>query len=508
VESTFTVGTTHRTGLRPWLGLAVLALPTFLLAIDTTVLYLAVPQLTADLAPSGTQLLWIIDIYSFMIAGLLITMGSLGDRVGRRRVLIAGAVLFGLASVLAAYSTNPAMLILARALLGVAGATLMPSTLALISDLFHDPRRRRLAIGIWAACFSAGVLAGPLIGGLLLNYFWWGSVFLMAVPVMVLLVAAAPILLPESRDAEAGRLDALNVLLSLSAMLLIIYGLKSMAERGPGLVAVGTVAVGLALGAAFIRRQRRQADPMVDVQLFRRRSFSAAIFALLIGLAAMGGVYLYLTQYLQLVVGLTPLEAGLWLLPSAAAMVISSVSAPVLTRWISPGILVGSAMGVSALGYLSLLLADGNGSLAVIVIALTVIYLGIGPLMALGTDLVVGGAPANRAGSAGALSETSMELGLAAGVAVLGSIGTAVYRAELSGPALADVPAQATGSARDTLAGALDAAAGLPAGQGELLAGAAREAFTAALNLAGGISAALMAVAAVLTVLWARDRAD
>ncbi len=213
-------------GRREWIGLAVLTLPTLLLALDESVLFLALPRLGSDLAPSSAQLLWIMDIYGFMIAGFLVTMGTLGDRIGRRRLLLLGAAGFGVASVVAAYSTSPEMLIVTRALLGIAGATLMPSTLALISNMFRDPQQRSLAIGGWMAAFTGGFMIGPLIGGTLLEHFWWGSVFLMGVPVMALLLAVGPVLLPEYRAAEAGRLDLVSVALSLAAILPVIYGLK------------------------------------------------------------------------------------------------------------------------------------------------------------------------------------------------------------------------------------------------------------------------------------------
>lgn len=266
---------TERAGAKEWLGLAVLALPTLLLSVDATVLYLALPHLGADLRPSGTETLWIIDVYGFMIAGFLITMGTLGDRIGRRKLLLIGALAFGAASVAAAYATDPAMLIGARALLGIAGATLMPSTLALITNMFHDPGQRGVAIGVWAACFSAGVAAGPLIGGALLELFWWGSVFLLAVPVMVVLLVTAPILLPESRDPEPGRLDLLSVLLSLAAILPVIYGLKVVAADGFGLGAVAAVVVGLVFAVLFVRRQKSLPDPLLDVRLFARPAFLA-----------------------------------------------------------------------------------------------------------------------------------------------------------------------------------------------------------------------------------------
>ncbi|WP_433262093.1 MFS transporter [Actinosynnema sp. CS-041913] len=484
--------TADRAGVREWLGLAVLALPTLLLSVDATVLYLALPHLGADLRPSGTETLWIIDVYGFMIAGFLITMGTLGDRIGRRRLLMIGAVAFGAASVAAAYATDPVMLIAARALLGIAGATLMPSTLALISNMFHDATQRGVAIGVWAACFSAGVAAGPLIGGALLELFWWGSVFLLAVPVMVLLLVAAPFLLPESRDPSPGRLDLVSVALSLAAILPAIYGLKAVAADGVGVPALAAIVLGAVFAVLFVRRQRSLPDPLLDVRLFARPAFLGALLALLVGLAVVGVVYLFVTQYLQLVAGFSPLAAGLWLLPSAVAMIVTSMAAPVLARRVAPGPLVAVSLGVSAVGYLMLAFVDGPNGLALVVAGLVVVYLGIGPMMALGTELVVGAAPAERAGSAAAMSETSMEFGLALGVAVLGSVGTAVYRSEL--------PAGVPGDAAESLAGAL-------AVGGSDVVEAARAAFTSSLNVVGVVSATATAVIALVTLLLVRGPA-
>jgi DHA2 family multidrug resistance protein-like MFS transporter len=480
-----------RAGPREWLGLFVLTLPTLLLALDATVLNLAVPHISADLKPTSTELLWTVDIYGFMIAGFLVTMGTLGDRVGRRRLLMTGAVGFGLASVLAAKSTSPEMLIVARALLGITGATLMPSTLALISNMFKNAQQRGVAIGVWVTCFSVGVAAGPVLGGALLEWFWWGSVFLLAVPVMVVLLVATPFVIPEYRDADAGRLDLASVVLSLVTVLPVIYGVKRLAEHGTDTVAVGTILAGVVFGAAFVLRQRGLTTPMLDLRLFANRAFSTALLVLLLGLGTMGGLYLFITQYLQLVEGLSAITAGLWLLPAAGALIVASSLTPALARRIRPGYVVGGALFLSVLGYAMIALVDSTDGLPLLVTGFVLVYTGISPMMVLGTDLVVGSAPPEKAGSAAAMSETAMEFGIALGIAGLGSVVTAVYRDDI-GDAL---PSDAAG---DTLAG-LDAGS-----VGVQVLEEAREAFTSGLNLASGIAGAIVAVLAVAAIALLR----
>ncbi len=431
----------HRAGPREWLGLAVLALPTLLLALDITVLNLAVPHLSADLRPSGSELLWIVDVYGFMIAGLLVTMGTLGDRIGRRRLLLLGAAAFGAASAASAYATSAEMLIAGRTLMGVAGATLMPSTLSLISSLFRDPRQRGTAFGIWAAMFSAGIALGPLAGGLLLEHFWWGSVLLLGLPVMLLLLVAAPLLLPEVRDPAAGRIDLTSVALSLATMLPSVYGVKELAAHGPSLAALLALAVGLTAGVLFVRRQRRLATPLLDLTLFRRPALRGALLVQFTAIGTVTGIYLFLTQHLQVVAGMSPVRAGLWLLPAAAVLVVASLLAPRLSHRFGAGPVLAVALLIGVAGYLLLALAGAGLLMA----AFVLVYAGTGPAMALTTDLVVGAAPAERAGAASALSETSSELGGALGIALLGSIGVAVFRAAgLPGETLTEAMATAT----------------------------------------------------------------
>ncbi|MGH3682789.1 MAG: MFS transporter, partial [Natronosporangium sp.] len=445
-----TAVTAPRAGRREWIALAVLALPCLLVAMDLTVLNLAVPKLSADLQPSSSQLLWIVDIYGFLIAGSLITMGTLGDRIGRRRLLLFGAAAFGFASVLAAFSTSAEMLIATRALLGVAGATLAPSTLSLIRTMFQDPRQRTVAIGVWVTSFSVGGALGPLFGGVLLEFFWWGSVFLLAVPVMALLLVLGPLLLPEYRDPQAGRLDLVSAALSLLSVLAVIYGLKQLAEHGLGWPPVLFILAGLAVGGVFVRRQQTLADPFVDLRLFRVPAFSASLATNMLSFFVAFGAFLFIAQYLQLVRGLSPLEAGLWTVPSSGGFIVGSMLAPVFVRRVQPAYVVGAGLTLAAAGF-GLLTQAGMDSLVVVVTASVVFSMGLAPVFTLAADLVVGTAPPERAGAAAALSETSTEFGGALGIAILGSIGTAVYRGAMADTLPAGVPPETAAAARDTL---------------------------------------------------------
>jgi DHA2 family multidrug resistance protein-like MFS transporter len=484
---------------REWIGLGVIALACVLYVMDLTVLHLAIPEISEDLKPSSSQLLWIIDVYGFMVAGSLITMGTLGDRIGRRRLLMIGAGAFGVASVVAAFSTSPEMLILSRALLGIAGATLAPSTLSLIFSMFQDPRQRTRAIAIWISAFSAGSAIGPLLGGLMLEFFWWGSVFLLALPVMALLLVLGPIVLPEYRDPEAGRLDLPSVALSLAGVLSLIFGLKQVAQDGIGPLPVGSIVVGVVVGILFVRRQLRLADPMIDVRLFRIPAFSASLAVNFLTIFVAVGYFLYVAQYLQLVVGLSPLEAGAWSLPSAIGFIVGSNLAPRILRYIRPAFLMGIGLGIAAVGLGLLTRVGGADGLAVVVAASVVISLGLAPVFGLTTEMIVGSAPPERAGAASGISETGAELGGALGISVLGSIGVAIYRQDVAAALPQGVPAQAATIARDTLGGAVGVAAELPSRIGATVLDVARDAFVQGMQVAAAISG----VAAIAVALFA-----
>ncbi|MFF2774154.1 MFS transporter [Streptomyces sp. NPDC058052] len=492
-------------GRREWAGLAVLALPTLLISLDQSVLFLALPHLVESLRPTGTQSLWIMDAYGFLIAGFLITMGALGNRVGRRRLLLVGAVAVALTSLLAAYATSAEMLIAARALLGVAAATLMPSTLSLINSMFHDPGQRGRAIAVWAGCFMAGTALGPVVGGLLLERFWWGSVFLLGVPVMLVLLVAGPRLLPEYKEPGGGRLDPVSVVLSLAAVLPVVHGLKELARHGWSLVPLLTLVGGVAVGAVFVARQKRIEHPLLDLGLLRGRGFAAALAILLVSMVATAGSYLFVTGYLQLVAGLSPREAGLWMVPSAVASIVAAQLAPALARRFPVRLVVAGGLLVAALGYGLLVLVGPVGGMPLLVTGFVAAFFGGGPIGALGTALVVGSAPPERAGSAAALSSVCGDLGAALGVALLGSLGTAVYQGTVAVPA--GLPPRLAEAVRSGADSALVAAQALPAGAAETagrMLDAAREAYTNGLNTAGAVCAAIAVASAAVAATTLR----
>ncbi len=499
------VSITPKAGRREWVGLCVLGLACVLYSMDLTVLHLAVPQISADLQPTSSQLLWIIDIYGFFIAGSLITMGNLGDKIGRRRLLLIGGICFAATSVLAAFSTSAEMLIVTRALLGVSGATLAPSTLSLIRNMFHDQKQRVVAIGVWISAFSVGAAIGPLVGGVLLEYFWWGSVFLLAVPVMAILLILGPILLPEFKDPKARRLDIFSAALSLAAILSVIYGIKLFAQNGVEFQSVLFVLVGIGLAVIFLHRQRRLSNPLIDLHLFRIPAFTTSLFTFLFGIFMAFGVFLFISQYLQLVLGLSPLESGLWMLPWAIAFVGGTQVTPLLMRRLRPGPIIAGGLVLSAIGFAILIQVDENTSFALLVTAFVISSFGLSPVFTLATELVIGSAPPERAGAASAISETTAELGGALGIAVFGSLGVAIYRNELAAALTGRIPHDMLEIARDTLGAAVQISEQLPREIGSLLLGAARDAFLHGMHLSVFISVILAIVTAGLVLISLRN---
>ncbi|MFP3990141.1 MFS transporter [Streptomyces sp. E11-3] len=477
-----------------WLALAVLVLAVLLVAVDATVLGLATPFLSEDLKPSGTQLLWIGDVYSFVIAGLLVSMGSLGDRIGRKKLLLIGSVAFGGVSVLNAYATSPEMMIAARALLGVAGATLMPSTLALIRNIFHDPKERSLAVGIWGAAASAGAAVGPVLGGFLLEHFWWGSVFLINLPVMAVLVVVGVKLLPESRNPAPGPWDLPSVGLSLVGMVSVVYAVKEAAVHGFRWDIAATAVIGIGALIWFARRQLTLPSPLLDMRLFRHRGFSGAVLADLLTILGLSGLVFFLSQFLQLVQDRSPLEAGLIELPAAVGAVILGLTAGVLARRTSVRIAISGGLTAVGLALAACMALDADTAVVSLVVALFIGGAGAGLAFTVTADVILSSVPKEQAGAASAVSETAYELGAALGIALLGSIVTGTYRGFETPDG---VSAEAAAAARESLGGAVETAAGLPPEQGAALLSAARDAFTQGFEAAAGVGAAVLFATAV-----------
>ncbi|GAB3645004.1 MFS transporter [Glycomyces tarimensis] len=497
------VPTSHPTEPRSrWLGLAVLTLPVILTSMDITILHIAIPTITHELTPSPSQMLWTLDAYGFLLAGLLITMGNIGDRIGRRRLLLIGAVVFATASAMAAFAPNPEMLIVARALMGVGGATLMPSTLSLIRNMFIDPGERTRAIGIWTASLSAGIALGPIVGGLLLETFWWGSVFLINVPAILVLLSAAPALVPEYRNPTRARMDLLSVLLSFAAILPIVWAVKTAAEElALSPAAVIALAVGVLAGAVFLVRQRRLQAPLVDVGLFADARFTGAVLGAGLAMFSLVGVMLYSAQYLQLVEGLSPLGAGVAILPVMLAVGSMAVLASVVVRRIGYPVLFGTGAMVAAAGMLAFSRVPVEDGLVIAVVSSAFIGAGIAPMMTLAADVVVGSVSPARSGAASALSETAQELGAALGIAVLGSIGTALYRARVLDGVPAGAPNEVADTAGSSLGAAMSVAEQLPGEAAGHLTELARAAFVDGLSAATMIGGVILIATAVICPL-------
>ncbi|OIK01965.1 MFS transporter [Streptomyces sp. MUSC 14] len=495
-STTAPVAAGPRAGRREWTALGVLMLPLLLVSMDVSVLYFATPAISADLHPSGTQQLWIFDVYGFVLAGLLMTMGSLGDRIGRRRLLLTGAAAFGGASLLAAYATSAAALIAARAILGIGGATLMPSTMALLRTMFTDPAQRAKAIGLWSGVMTGGIALGSVMSGILVEHFWWGSVFLVNLPAMALLLLLGPVLLPESKDPNPGRFDWPSVPLSMAAVLPVVYGLKEIPSEGWHPLYVASITVGLLFAALFVRRQRTAVSPLIPPALLKGHGFAPALVLNLVAALGMMGSAIFTTQYLQSVLGKSPLSAALWsLLPSVFIGVAGPLTAQLVQRGVNRAYVVAGGFAAMAAGYTMLTLL-GTDSLWLVLAGAGVLACGMVAIASQLVDLAMNGAPAERAGTASSLLETGTEFGGALGMAVLGSIGTALYRHEM--------PSTAPAEARETLGGALATAARLHGRAGESLLATAREAFTSGMRGAALAGAVILAVAAVGAALSLR----
>ena len=475
-------------GRKEWTAFVVLLLPLLLVSMDVSVLFFAIPSIDRDLAPSATQQLWIFDVYGFALSGLLITMGSLGDRIGRRKLLLLGAVAFSTASVGAAYATSPEMLIAARALLGIGGATLMPSTMGLVRNMFRNEQQRSTAVGIWSGAMAGGIALGSVLSGFMLQHFWCGSGFLINVPAMVLLLVLVPMLVPEFKDPNPGRFDLWSVPLSMGAVLPVVYGVKESAAHGLDPRNALLIAVGLLVGWVFVRRQRVRDDAMISRELFRGKGFAAGIGLNSLAAFAMMGSAFFTTQYLQSVLGMSTMEAALWSLAPSLAVGAAAPTATAIAQRIDRMQVISAGFVIAAAGFALLALSDTD-SLWLLLIGSAVMSSGIVTVMALVSDLALATAPPEKAGSAASLLETGQEFGGAMGMALLGAVATAVYAA--------DLPDSAPEAARKTLPGAL------ATGDASLIS-AGREAFVHSMQYASVAGSLILLAGAVLAVALLR----
>ena len=475
----------QRASARTWSGLVVLLLPALLVSMDISILFIASPAIVADLAPTATQLLWMMDLYSFVLAGLLVTMGGLGDRIGRRRLLMIGGVAFGAASLAVALAPSPEWFIAGRALLGVGAATLAPSTLALIRSMFADATERRTAVAAWTVAFTGGAVIGPVLGGLLLEHCAWGAVFLINLPVMVVLLVTAPLLVPEARDPRPARFDLLGALLSLVAILGVVYGVKRFADHGTDVSGAVSLMLGLLLLGVFVRRQQRVPHPLIDLTLFRNGAFGGAAVVSTLASLVMVGTGLLAFTFLQTVHGMRPLDAALAALPTVAGAALGAAVVAVLGQRVRPALLLAAGLLVGAAGMAVIGGVTPDTSVVAFVVGYTVLTFGIGGVSTVAGSLILTTAPPERAGAAASVSETGVALGDALGIALFGTVSALVYRDQMVRAGIGGAPAE-------TIGGAVAAAEG----PGDELLRTAAEAFTTSVNTVASIGAAVLVLTA------------
>ncbi|WP_406009809.1 MFS transporter [Streptomyces sp. NBC_00637] len=485
-------------GANRWVVLVVLCVSLLLVAVDATVLHVAVPAVTEDLRPGGIELLWIVDTYPLVCASLLILFGTLGDKVGRRRILLLGYALFGVASALAAFAGSAQTLILARALLGVGGAMIMPATLSILRQVFPERRERALAIGIWSAVAAVGAAIGPLLGGLLLEHFWWGSVFLVNIPLMLVSLPVGRLLLPESRGAADGPWDVVGALTAAVGLFGVVLGVKRLGGGEFGLFTVVPLLLGAALIALFVRRQRRRLHPLVDLRMFGRPAFSTSVGCIVLAMLALVGLELIAAQYLQLVLGLSPLETGLRLLPLTFAAMAAGLAGARLLRQFGPRRMVCGGFVLTALAVLTLTAMGGSDNTGLLLFGFLLLGFGLETTLFAAYESMLSEAPPEQAGGAAAIGETSYQLGAGMGIALLGSVMNAAYAPGLR--SVPGVPASASDAAGHSLGEAYEVAGQLGGPVGGALRRVARDSFVHGLHVTLLVSAGLLLVGAVMAL--------
>ncbi|MER6295993.1 MFS transporter [Streptomyces althioticus] len=486
-------------GANRWVVLVVLCVSLLLVAVDATVLHVAVPAVTEDLKPGAVELLWIVDAYPLVCASLLILFGTLGDRVGRRRVLLLGYTLFGVASAMAAFADDAHLLIVARALLGVGGAMIMPATLSILRQVFPDRRERALAIGVWSAVAAVGAAVGPLLGGFLLEHFWWGSVFLVNIPLMLVSLPVGRILLPESKGDGEGPWDVVGALTAAAGLFAVVLGVKRLGagELG-GAATLLPLAAGAVLLVLFVRRQRRRTHPLLDLRMFSRPAFSTSVGCIVLAMLALVGLELIAAQYLQLVLGLSPLETGLRLVPLTFAAMAAGLAGARMLRRFGPRRMVSLGFCLTAGAVVLLTAMGGEDNAPLLLGGFVLLGFGLETTLFGAYESMLSEAPQDQAGGAAAIGETSYQLGAGIGIALLGSVMNAAYAPGLS--QVPGVPASASAAAAHSLGEAYEVAARLGGPAGEALRLAARHSFVHGLHVTLLVSAGLLLAGAAMAL--------
>ena len=497
---------------RRWQILAVLCISLFVIVMDNTIVNVALPTLARELDAGTSSLQWIVDAYTLVFADLLLAAGGLGDRFGRKGALLAGLALFGAFSAAGAFASSTGQLISARAVMGVGAALIFPTTLAIVVNVFTEPRERAAAIGIWTAIAGVGVALGPISGGWLLEHFSWGSVFLVNVPVTVAGIVGTLVLVPRSRDPRAPRLDLPGLALSIAGVTLLVWSLIEAPSHGwISATTIGGITGAAVLLAVFSWWERRVPAPLLDVNLFRNMRFTAASLAITLGFFALFGFIFLVTQYLQLVKGYSALQAGVRTLPFAIAMVVAAVSSPKVVPRIGTKVVVAAGLALMAAGFAIASTNDASTSYSVIASAMVLMGFGLGSAAAPATDSILASVPREKAGVGSAVNDTTREVGGTLGVAVLGSIMASVYGGRildaLSGTSL---PAGLRAAAGDSLAAALQIAGGVGGAAGRDIALAGQDAFVQAFQIGSVVTGAVALVGAVIALLFlpARSRQE
>lgn len=499
---------------RRWITLLVLCTSLIVIVLDNTILNVALPRLSSPTAEGGlgasqSQLQWIVDSYTIVFAGLLLSAGSIGDRFGRYRFLALGLGIFGVGSVLSALATGANVLIATRAVMGIGGAFIMPATLSILTNVFTEPKERAKAIGIWAGVSALGLGIGPITGGVLLAHFWWGSIFLVNIPIVIAGLVLGYLYVPDSRDPAAPRLDPVGALLSIVGLAVVLAAVIEAPGRGwtsPEILA--GFALGIAVLAGFMVWELRSSHPMLNLDFFRNPRFSAASGAITLTFFALFGMIFVLTQYLQLVLGYSTIKAGAVLLPQAAVIM---VAAPLSSMWVErlgSKVVVATGMGLVSVALAGFALLDADSSLGVIIALTMVLGLGMGNVMAPATDSIMGSLPRAKAGVGSAVNDTTRQTGGAVGVAVLGSLLSSRYLPLMTARLEeANVPAAQIGPLTESIGKTLGIAERTPEPLRSLIESAARDSFISGMHVASLVAAGVLALATFGVIRWLPARA-